>query len=149
MKRGAVSEAHRQVVAGWTRFLVMASGVALVCVVVAVMLWPSISDYEVEYLRLGQYERPFGFVGGRVHVASPKSSLTEVYGFVEIVPGGRLARAGVSADDIPLRSWSFYHPLRSASSGRADGFKVISRSQWGNWEKARTITLTADVEKAR
>ena len=126
------------------RYAAVSAGLALLVATFLLGIWPLPYEWTVEKVYLPSYEEEFGFHGGRIRSAGSESS---AYGITYVVPGGRLARAGVKAGDIPVEHhggmMSFYYALKLAAGGEEAWFKVVSnpRDFYSDREPARKIRL--------
>jgi membrane-associated protease RseP (regulator of RpoE activity) len=142
----------QEIQAAWKRYVVLLAGAGLVFLIATVVVWPWPYALAVEQFMLPQYEAAFGFRGGRLPLSTGDSRQT-IYGFVAVVPGGRLALAGAKSGDIPVEYhggiWAFYGALLKASSGSEAAFDVLAHSEWPDWDKRRKIVLTPEQAPPR
>ena len=124
----------------WSRYLLPSLGVALVCLLAAVTIWPTLRLFVLEQFVLPMYYADFGFRGGEVPAGTPDSRHV-LYTFVEVVPGGRLSQAGVRTGDVPMDLEAFRSALRTAAAGGIASFDVLARPDWPRRDKVRRIVL--------
>jgi hypothetical protein len=133
MRREAKDRSSEMVRASLVRYIVVVCGLALVILILVTAMWPWPYYAAVERYLLPEYEGKFGFRWGRVEIRVGDASQT-VGVLVAVSPGGRMAKAGARAGDIPVA-------YQSAAAGEAAEFEVVASSEWPDWSKRRRITL--------
>jgi len=143
MTEGATSASLEPIRAAWRRYVAVFAGLGLLVVTILLTVWPWPHTWVIENVLLPQYEASFGFRGGMIPVADD-SEITG-YAIVHVVPGGRLARAGVRDGDIPYGghhgggSTQFWGAMKDASAGEGGDFQVMAGPH--QWEQVRRIEL--------
>ncbi len=130
--------------AAWARYALACTGLAGIVVVVLLIVWPFPYLWYAQSVVLPHYEESFGFHGGYVQTSKDSS----IYAILEVVPEGRLARAGVKNGDIPVDRHGggaaiFLDALEQASAGREGEFLVVSNLDlWFRGEDIRKIVVS-------
>ena len=129
----------------WIRYAAVLAGLVTTLLILLFLAWPEPYLEYVESTFLPKYEQAFGFRGGRVATSKDSS----IYAIIEVVPGGRLARAGVRSGDIPYFEGStgiarFYDAITLASAGKEGTFSVISDRDDYEGKGARRIILGSE-----
>jgi hypothetical protein len=123
-----------------SRSLVVSLGVAVVCLLAATTIWPTLHVFVLEQFVLPLYYQDFGFQAGELPAGTPDSREV-LYTFVAVAPGGRLSLAGARTGDTPMDLGAFHAALRAADAGGTAAFDVVALPDWPRRERVRRIVL--------
>lgn len=138
---------------GWAQFGVMAAAVALVLVVGAVLLYPTLYLRCIQEFGIRQFETQYEFRSGDVLVTRIGQQPRTEWGIVWVAPASAFSRLGVRAGDIPFEYHGgirdMYVALQQASEGEASSFQVYNAADAHLGRKAlRDIHLPPTVRSA-